>query len=62
MKSHFSRSKPKIIHYGSFKRSDEQRFIVHVKNADFPLKLDDPNENYFPLTSSFFNSGEARPT
>ena len=33
MKSHFSRLKPKIIHYRNFKRFDEQKFIVDVKNS-----------------------------
>ena len=46
MKSHFSRLKPKIIHYRNFKRSDEQKFIVDFKNADFSFEIDDPNENH----------------
>ena len=35
MKPHFSRLKPKIIHYLDFKRFDAQKFIADVKNADF---------------------------
>ena len=46
MKSHFSRLKSKIIHYHHFKRFQEQKFIADVKNADFSLEADDPNENY----------------
>ena len=38
MKSHFSRLKPKIIHYRNFKTFDEQNVIADVKNADFLLK------------------------
>ena len=53
MKSHFSRLKPKIFHYRNFKRSDEQKFIVDVKNADFSFEIDDPNENYSALTKTF---------
>ena len=53
MKSHFSSSKPKIIHYRNFKRFDEQKFIADVKNADFSFETDDPNENYSALTNTF---------
>ena len=48
IKSHFSRLKPKIIHYRNFKRFDEQKFIADVKN-----ETDDPNENYSALTNTF---------
>ena len=40
MKSHFSRLKSKIIYYCNFKRFDEQKFIAHVKNADFSFETD----------------------
>ena len=53
IKSHFSRLKPKIIHYRNFKRFDEQKFIADVKNADFSFETDDPNENYSALTNTF---------
>ena len=53
MKSHYSRLKPKIIHYCNFKTFDEQKFIVDVKNTDFSLKTDDPNGNYSALTNTF---------
>ena len=53
MKSHFSRLKPKIIHYRNFKRFDEQKFIDDIKNADFSFETDDPNENYSALTNTF---------
>ena len=52
IKSHFSRLKPKIIHYCNFKRFDEQKFIADVKNADFSFETDDPNENYSALTNT----------
>ena len=52
MKSHFSRLKPKIIHYRNFKIFDEQKFTVDVKNADLPFETDDPNENYSALTNT----------
>ena len=53
MKSHFSRLKPRIIHYRSFKRFDKQKFIADVKNANFSFETDDPNENYSALTNAF---------
>ena len=53
MKSHFSRLKPKIIHYRDFERFYEQKFIVDVKNANFYFETDDPNENYSTLTNTF---------
>ena len=53
MKSHFSRLKPKIIHYHNFKTFDEQNFIADVKNADFSFETDDPNESYSALTNTF---------
>ena len=53
IKSHFSRLKPKIIHYCNFKRLDEQKFIADVKNADFSFETGDPNENYSALTNTF---------
>ena len=53
MKYHFSRLKPKIIHYRNFKRFDEQKFIADIKNADFSFETYDPNENYSALTNTF---------
>ena len=53
MRSHFSRLKPKIIHYRNFKTFDEQNYIADVKNADFSFETDDPNENYSALTNTF---------
>ena len=35
MKPHFSRLKPKTIHYRNFERFDDQKFIANVKNVDF---------------------------
>ena len=45
MKSYFLRLKPKVIYYRNFKRFDKQKFIIDVKNADFPFETGDPNEN-----------------
>ena len=53
MKSHFSRLKPKIIHYRNFKTFDEQKFIVGVKNTNFSFQRGNPNENYSTLTNTF---------
>ena len=53
MKSHFSRSKPKIIHYRNFQRFDEQKLITDAENADFSFETDNRNENYSALTNTF---------
>ena len=53
MQSHSSRLKPKIIHYRNFKTFNKQKFTADVKNVDFSLETDDPNENYSALTSTF---------
>ena len=53
MKSHCSRLKPKIVYYRNFKRFDERKLIVDIKNADFSFKIHDPNENYSALTNTF---------
>ena len=53
IKSHFSRLKPKIIHYRNFKRFDEQKFIADARNVDFSFETDYPNENYSALTNTF---------
>ena len=53
MNSHFSRLKPKIIHYRNFKRFDKQNFIADVKNVGLSFETDDPNENHSALTNTF---------
>ena len=47
------RLKPKIVHYHNFKRFDERKLIVDVKDADFSFKRHDPNENYSASTNTF---------
>ena len=48
MKSHFSKLKPKIIHYRNFKTFDEQNFIADVKNTDFSFETEDPSGETCP--------------
>ena len=54
-KSCFKRFKPKIVYYSNYKRFNDANFLNDVKNCDFSLKIDDPNENYYFLTNNFIN-------
>ena len=54
-KSCFERLKPKIVYYKNYKKSNQVNFLNDVKNCDFSLKTDYPNENYDFLTNTFIN-------
>ena len=54
-KSCFERLKPKIIYYRNYKKYNEANFLNDVKNCDFSLKTDDPNEDCDFLTNTFIN-------
>ena len=54
-KSCYDRLKPKIVYYRNYKKFNEANFLNDVKNCDFSLKTDDPNENYDFLTDTFIN-------
>ena len=54
-KSCFERLKPKIVYYRNHKKFNEANCLNDVKNCDFRLKTDDPNENYDFLTNTFIN-------
>ena len=43
-KSCYDRLKPKIVYYRNYKKFNEANFLNDVKNCDFSLKTDDPNE------------------
>ena len=44
-----------IVYCRNYKKFNEANFLNDVKNCDFSLKTDDPNENYDFLTSSFIS-------
>ena len=44
-----------IVYYRNHKKFNEANFLNDVKNCDFSLKTDDPNENYDFLTNTFIN-------
>ena len=55
LKSCYDRLKPKIVYYRNYKKFSKANFLNDVKNCDFSLKTDDPNENYDFLTNTFIN-------
>ena len=55
LKSCYDRLKPKIVYYRNYKKFNEANFLNDVKNCDFSLKTDEPNENYDFLTNTFIN-------
>ena len=54
-KSCFERFNPKIVYYRNYKKFNEANFLNDVKNCDFSLKIDKPNDNYDILTNTFIN-------
>ena len=55
LRSTFCQLKPKKIYYRNFKNFNEKNFLEEVKNTDFRLNSDDPNENYELITNVFSN-------
>ena len=53
MKSYISRFKPKTIFYRTHKNFDKEKFVKHVKVADFSFSNNDPKENYSVLSDTF---------
>ena len=45
--------KPQILYYRNYKKFDGVNFLKDVKNCDFSLRTDDPDENYGFLTNTF---------
>ena len=50
LKSHNSRLKQRKVHYRSYKRFNEEKFVSDVKEADFSFKTSNPDENYLAVT------------
>ena len=55
LRSQFCRLKPEKIYYRNFKNFNEENFLEEVKNTDFRLNSDDPNESYELITKVFSN-------
>ena len=54
VKSHFTRLNPKTVYYRNFKNfDDENSFLNDLKEKNFELPTDDPNENYRFITDTF---------
>ena len=53
VKSHFTRLSPKTVYYRNFKNFDEDFFLNNLKETNFQLSTDDPNENYRLITDTF---------
>ena len=51
----YDRLKPKIVYCRNYKKLNETNFLNNIKNCNFILKTDDPNENYHFLTNTFIN-------
>ena len=43
--------KPKAVYYRNYEKFNEANFLKGIKNCDFKLRTDDPNENYDFLTN-----------
>ena len=48
--------KPKAVYYRNYKKFNEANFLKDIKNCDFKLRTDDPNENYDFFNQSFKRS------
>ena len=54
-KSHYSKLKPKISYYRSYKNFNEQYFLEDLEKTNFTTISDDPDEKYNFLTTQFQN-------
>ena len=53
LKSCYNRLKQKIVYNKNCTKFDEANFLNDVKNCDFSLKTNNPNENHNFLTNTF---------
>ena len=53
MKSHFASLKPKTVYYRNFKNFDETSFLNDLRETNFDLSTNDPNENHSFITDTF---------
>ena len=44
-----------MVYYRNYRKFNEVNFLNDVKNCDFSLKTDNPNESYDLLTNTFIN-------
>ena len=54
-KSHYSKLKPKVIHYRNYKNFDESLFLNDLEKATFLTNSNCPNKNYQHLTENFLS-------
>ena len=54
-KSHYSKLKPKVIHYRNYKNFDESLFLDDLEKTTFLTNSNCPNENYQHLTENFLS-------
>ena len=55
----FERLKSKIVYCRIYKKFNETNFLGDVKNCDFSLRTDNPNQNYGFLINTFINPNKA---
>ena len=53
MKSYISHLKPKTFSYRNHKNFNKEKFVKHVKAADFSFSNNNPKENYSVLSETF---------
>ena len=53
-KLHFSKLKPKVIHYRNYNKFEESLSLSDLEKAAFLTKSNWPNENYQHLTNTFY--------
>ena len=52
-KLHFSRLRPKVITYRSYKKFHEEKFLNDLKETNIIMNEKDPTQNYQSLTKKF---------
>ena len=57
-KSHFTRLNPKTVYYRNFENFDENSFLNDLRETNFDLSTNDPNENYRFTTDTFIKIAE----
>ena len=53
VKSHFTRLNPNTVYYRNFKNFNENSFLNDLRETNFDLSTNDPNENYCFITDIF---------
>ena len=61
-KLHFSRHRPKVITYRTYKKFHEEKFLNDLKETNIIMNEKDPDQNHQSLTKSFFNNCKQTPS